>query len=51
MCGYSLTEHSDVNTGRGRLVLDAFVDMAGVGSAVGKRGAREDEAGAHGRTR
>lgn len=42
-----LTEHSDVDAGRDRLVLDRLVDMAHVVSAVGHRGVREDQEGAH----
>lgn len=48
MCVWvTLTEHGDVGAGRGSLVLDTLVDMADVLSAVGHRGTREDQAGAH----
>lgn len=43
----TLTEHGDVDAGRGGLVLDTLVDVADVVSAVGHRGTREDQAGAH----
>lgn len=43
----TLTEHGDVDAGRGTLALDILVDMADVVSAVGNRGPREDQAGVH----
>lgn len=43
-----LTQNSDVNTGKGLLVLGALVSMADVGSTVGHRSKRKDQAGAHG---
>lgn len=46
--GVSLTEHSDVDAGRGSLVLDTLADMADEVSTLGHRGTREDQAGAHG---
>lgn len=48
MCVWvSLTEHSDVDAGRGSLLSDALTDMADVVSALGHRGIREYPAGAH----
>lgn len=48
MCvGVSLTEHSNVDAGRGCLVLDTLLDMAGVVSTLGNRGMREHQAGSH----
>lgn len=44
-----LTEHGDVDAGRSRAAEDALEDVAGVASAVGHRGAREEEAGARAR--
>ena len=45
--GLALTQHGDVDAGRGLLVLDALVDMAEVVSTLGHSGMREDQAGAH----
>lgn len=44
-----LTEHGDADAGRGRAAEDALQDMAGVVSAVGHRGASEEEAGVRAR--
>lgn len=43
----SLTEHGDVDAGRGRLFPDALTDVADVVSALGHRGIREYPAGTH----
>lgn len=43
-----LTQDSDVDAGVGRLVLDAVKNMADVGTTLGHRSARKDQAGAHG---
>ena len=43
----SLTEDGDVDAGGGRLVSHTLVGLADVLSAVGHRGNREDQAGAH----
>lgn len=45
--GVSLTEHSDVDAGRGTLVLDSLVDVADVVSTLGHGGTGKDQAGAH----
>lgn len=48
MCvGVSLTKHSNVDAGRGCLVLDTLVDMADVVSTLGNHGMREHQAGSH----
>ena len=47
MC-VSLTEHGDVDAGRGGLAFHILLDVADVVSIVGRRGTGEDEAGAHG---
>lgn len=44
----SLTHNGDVNAGIGRLVLDTLENTADVGSTVGHRSMRKDQAGAHG---
>lgn len=43
-----LTQNSDINAGIGRLVLDILKNMTNVGSTVGHRSMRKDQAGAHG---
>lgn len=45
--GVSLTEHSDVDTGRGTLAQDSLMDVADVVSALGHGGTGKDQAGAH----
>lgn len=47
MC-VSLTEHGDVDAGRGSLAFYILLNVADVVSTVGRRGTWEDEAGAHG---
>lgn len=47
--GFYLTKHSDVDTGRGSLVLYALMDVADIFSTVVHRGLGEDQAGAHAR--
>lgn len=47
--GFYLTKHSDVDAGRGALVLYALMDMADIFSTVVHRGLGEDQAGAHAR--
>lgn len=45
---FCLTQNSDVNAGIGRLALDTLKNMTDVGSTVGHRRVRKNQAGAHG---